>query len=114
MWNNRGTIRKLASAPAGTVTIPIPVVVLPADIRGIKHQAEQFLWIERSGSFLQCFPLAMVRAHDHQNTVAGHADQFEIGQRKNRRRIDENEFEHFAAMCEEFLPARARKKFRWG
>src|SRR6267142_1201913 len=112
MWNNRGPIRELASALAGT--IPIPVVVLPADIRGIKHQAEQFLWVDRSRSFLQCFPLPMVRAHNHQNTVTGHADQFEIGQWENWRGIDENEFEHFAAMRQKFLPARAGEKFRRG
>src|SRR5260370_38159152 len=112
MRNNRNLIRKHALTLVGTIAMSIPAVVLPADIRGIEYQAEQFLLVERSRSFLQRFPLPMVCADNHQNTVAGRADQFEIGQRENWRRIDENEFEHFIAMRQEFLPARAGAKFR--
>src|SRR5258708_39681353 len=92
----------------------MPVVVLPTDVGGIEHHAEQFLWIERSCGLLQSFPLPVVRSYDHHNTVASRADQLEIGQRENRRRIDKNDFEQVAATPHEFLPARAGEKVRRG
>src|SRR5258708_7767778 len=112
MRNNRNLIRKHALTLVGTIAISIPVVVLPADIRGIEYQAEQFLLVERSRSFLQRFPLPMVCADNHQNTVAGRADQFEIGQGKNWGLTDETNFKHLIARRKESLPARAGEKFR--
>src|SRR5947207_888778 len=92
--------------------ILVTVVVLHADIRGVEYYAKKFLRIERARRLPESFPLTVMRSHHHDNAVAGRTDQLEIRQVQNGRGIDENDFEHFAAVAEKFLPACPSEEFR--
>src|SRR6266576_151305 len=93
-------------------TILVNVVVLHADIRGVEYYAKKFLRIDCARRLPERFPLAVMRSHHHDNAVAGRTDQLEIRQGQNGRGINENDFEHFAAVAEKFLPAPLCKEFR--
>src|SRR5882762_5834679 len=95
-----------------SIAILVNVVILHADIRGVEYYAKKFLRIECARHFLESFPLALMRSHNHDNAIAGSTDQLEIRQGQNGRCIDENDFEHFAAMTEKFLPAVPGEEFR--
>src|SRR6266852_8119714 len=90
---------------AMSVSILGTLVVLHADIRGVEYYAKKFLRIECARRFPERFPPALMRSHNHDNAIAGRTDQLEIRQGQNGQRIDENDFEHFAAVAEKFLPA---------
>src|SRR5437588_1516265 len=94
-----------------SIAILVNVVVLHADIRGVEYYAKKFLRIDCARRFLESFPLAVMCSHNHDNAIAGRTDQLEIRRGQNGRRIDENDFEHFAAMTEKFLPARPYEEF---
>src|SRR5437667_8856155 len=92
--------------------ILVTVVILHADIRGVEYYAKKFLRIECARRFPERFSLALMRSHHHDNAVAGRTDQLEICRGQNGRGIDENDFEHFAAVAEKFLPACPSEEFR--
>src|SRR6267378_8471883 len=104
--NERKPFRNLASALAISMAILVIGVILHIRIRGVEYYANQLLRIERGRRFLERFPLTVMCSHNHDNAVAGRTDQLEIRQGQNGQRIDENDFEHFAAVAEKFLPAR--------
>src|SRR6266705_5140677 len=110
--NKRKPFCKLALGPAMSITLLADVVVLHIHIRGVEYYANQLLRIECARRFLERFPLTVMRSHNYDNAVAGRTDLLEIRQGQNGRRIDENVFEHFAAVAEKFLPARPDEEFR--
>src|SRR5882762_2306934 len=103
---------KLALGPAMSITLLVDVVVLHIHIRGVEYYANQLLRIECARRFLERFPLTVMCSHHHDNAVAGRTDQLEIRKGQNGRCINENDFEHLAALAEKFRPARPGEEFR--
>src|SRR5947208_1713576 len=95
-----------------SIAILVNVVVLHAAIRGVEYYAKKLLRIEYARRFTERFSMALMRSHHHDNAIAGRTDQLEIRRGQNGRRIDENDFEHFAAVAEKFLPACPGEEFR--
>src|SRR5256885_5156498 len=95
-----------------SIALLVSVVALHVDIRGVEYYANELLLIECARRFPERFPLTVMRSHNHDNAVAARANQIEICQGPNGRRIDENDFKQFAAVTQKFLPARPREEFR--
>src|SRR6267143_2704110 len=110
--NQREPFSRLALAPVMSITLLADVVVLHIHIRGVEYYAKKFLPIECARRFLERFPLAVMCSHHHDKAVAGRTDQLEIRKGQNGRCINENDFEHLAALAEKFRPARPGEEFR--